>query len=98
MLKEDCHEQNTLLMLACCLVPLLALGAIFLFKLPVNQVLYFGLILLCPLSHLLMMRGMMHGEGHAHGSQSSASCHEDQPELSKPAASQTPQSLPAGRE
>jgi hypothetical protein len=92
------NKKHTLLMLACCLVPLLALGAIFLFKLPVSQVLYFGLILLCPLSHLLMMRGMMHGEGHSHESQRAASCHEDRPELSKPAAPQTPQSLPIGRE
>lgn len=92
------NKKHTLLMLACCLVPLLALGAIFLFKLPVSQVLYFGLILLCPLSHLLMMRGMMHGEGHEHGSQSAASCHEDQPELPQTTASQTAQSLPIGRE
>mgnify|MGYP000019877219 CR=1 FL=1 len=60
------NKKHMLLMLACCLVPVIALGAIFVFKLPVSQVLYFGLILLCPLSHILMMKFMGHGEGHDH--------------------------------
>jgi uncharacterized membrane protein len=55
-----------LLMLLCCLVPVIALGAIFLFKVPVNQVVYVGLILMCPLSHLLMMKFMRHDEGQEH--------------------------------
>lgn len=59
-------KKHMLIMIACCLVPLIALGAIFLFKVPVNQVVYFGLILLCPLSHLLMMKFMGHGEGQEH--------------------------------
>jgi hypothetical protein len=52
-------------MLACCLIPLTALAVIYVFDLPINSVLYFGVILLCPLLHFVMMRGMM-GHDHQH--------------------------------
>jgi hypothetical protein len=59
-------KKHTLIMLACCLVPLIALGAIFLFNLPVNQVIFFLLILMCPLSHILMMKFMVHDQAQDH--------------------------------
>ena len=52
-------HRHLWLMVLCCLIPVAALSAIFLF----------GMILLCPLLHILMMMGM--GE-HKHGGETSA--------------------------
>jgi peptidoglycan/LPS O-acetylase OafA/YrhL len=49
------NRRHILLMLLCCLVPLAALAAIVIFKVPVSNVLYVGLVLLCPLGMFLMM-------------------------------------------
>jgi hypothetical protein len=59
--------KHGLLMLICCLIPIIAIGAIRLFNIPLNGVLYVSLLLLCPLSHVLMMGGMAK---HRHGSAS----------------------------
>ena len=52
------NKRHIWIMLLCCLLPIIGLTAIFLFKIPVNTVVYFGLLLLCPLAHFFMMSNM----------------------------------------
>src|SRR3990172_10220858 len=61
------------LMLLCCLIPLAGIAAMVLFRVPTSSVLYFGLVLLCPLMHVLMMATMRHD--HAHSPRSSIEAH-----------------------
>ncbi len=56
-------KHHLWLMLLCGLIPIVALGAIFLFSIPANTVLLVGIFLLCPILHLWMMKGM---GGHSH--------------------------------
>ena len=66
------------LMLLCCLVPLAGIAAIVLFGVPTSSVLYFGLVLLCPLMHVVMMATMRHDHAHSPGSPTEAhtpACH-----------------------
>jgi hypothetical protein len=53
-------KNHLLLMLLCCLIPLAGIAAIALFRVPTSSVLYFGLVLLCPLMHVVMMATMRH--------------------------------------
>lgn len=56
------HRKHLLLMILGCVLPMAVLAAVFLFQVEVGKLLLFAIILLCPLSHLLMMGGLGHGE------------------------------------
>ncbi len=63
-------KSHLWLMLLCCLIPVVGLTAFYVFKVPLSSVLLYSMVLLCPVSHLLMMKFMLHDhkedEGHAH--------------------------------
>ena len=52
-------RKHLILMAIGCLLPIIALAAIYLFQIQVSTVLLFGLFLLCPVLHLLLMRDHM---------------------------------------
>jgi hypothetical protein len=77
-------KKHALIMVLCCLVPMAALAALSAFNIPLTTLLYVGMALLCPLSHLLLMKFMGHGGSeHAHSAERDAAhgaTHSDTPD------------------
>ncbi len=59
-LNKSGNHKHTLLMLLGCLVPLVILGILWFAGVSQN-ILFFGILLLCPVMHLVMMKNMKHG-------------------------------------
>jgi hypothetical protein len=78
------NKKHALIMLACCLVPIAGFVLVSAFNIPLKSVFYFAMILLCPLSHLLMMKYMGHGEGHQHTDSMDHAHHHDVPQIASP--------------
>ncbi|MFZ3169633.1 MAG: DUF2933 domain-containing protein [Candidatus Methanoperedens sp.] len=53
-------HKHTLMMVLGCMIPLLLLGVLWIAGVSQN-ILSFGILLLCPIMHLLMMKNMKHG-------------------------------------
>ena len=68
-------KKHWLIMLACCLIPLVGLGVILLFHIPTSKVVLFGMAMFCPLAHILMMKFM--GHEHEPGKPSGTYVHEE---------------------
>jgi hypothetical protein len=65
------NRKHALLMVLCCLIPLVGFAAISIFRIPANTVIYVAFALACPAVHLLMMKGMLShnhngAQAHAH--------------------------------
>ena len=76
------NRKHALLMVLCCLIPLVGFAAISIFRIPANTVIYVALALACPAMHLFMMKGMTHaparsaGVGHNHDDASAHAHHQ----------------------
>lgn len=67
--KGTGNHRHTLMMVLCCLIPIVILGILWVAGVSQN-ILSFGILLLCPIMHLLMMKNMEHGTQNLERSQS----------------------------
>lgn len=66
-MKEFLHKgagmKHWVIMIACCAIPMAVLLAVYVFKVGLGTLGLFAVMLMCPLIHIFMMKGMM---GHQH--------------------------------
>jgi uncharacterized membrane protein len=62
-------NKHLLIMLLCCLIPIIAFVAVSFLGVPLSTLAYFALFLLCPLGHFFMMRRMGREGGHQHAAE-----------------------------
>ncbi len=78
-MHDHSGNKHMTIMLLCCLIPLAAVFAVSVLGISLSGLGTVALVLLCPLLHIFMMRGMM-----GHNRQEQASCHETKPEAVSP--------------
>lgn len=64
--EQEGMSKHALIMVLCCLIPLAILGVLWAIGIS-GSYLILGVILLCPLLHIFMMRGMPRGSGEGDG-------------------------------
>lgn len=64
--KKRSGLRHGLIMLLCCLIPIAVLAIMWVAGISKNY-LFFGVALLCPLLHVIMMAGMNRGKGSGGG-------------------------------
>ena len=61
--KNKLSKKHLILMILGCVFPIGIIFILFTIGIPLNKILLFALILICPLSHIFMMKFMMnHGD------------------------------------
>ena len=80
---QSVSAKHLLIMLACCLIPLGLLGAVLFLNVDLGSFGLVAIMLLCPLLHVFMMRGMGHDHGRA--TQDGQACHGETPQQAEAA-------------
>ncbi len=63
-------SRHMLIMVLCCAIPMAAIAVIAAFRIPLPDVLRYGVILLCPLSHFVLMSLMGQDKHDKHSGES----------------------------
>ena len=78
-MDQQSGNKHMLIMVLCCLVPLAILFTVTILGVPLGNIATFALVLMCPLMHLFMMKGMR-----GHGDQNQGACHDAKGEAARP--------------